>query len=108
MSRLRKPLLWVGLGLLLIFGALLGYASYREEELRNQVKVPVALDYGFIPLDLLQGRTHFEGRGKNNLRVKVDIGSHPEYRIAMARVACGVGTLGVILLLVRAFTKEKR
>ena len=78
----------------------------REEELRKQVKVGAAVDFGFIPLDLLQGRTHFEGRDEQDRLVKVDIGLQEEHRVAMARVACGAGALAAVVLLFRAFVKE--
>ena len=107
MSRFRKPLLLAGCTLLLAFGALLGYASYGEEQLRKQVKTPAELDYGFIPLDLLQGRTEYRSLDKSKGLLKVTAGPQVGGRIAMARVACGVGAVGIFLLLIRAFVKEK-
>jgi hypothetical protein len=108
MSRYRKPLLLAGCALLLAFGAMLGYASYREQDLRKQFNAPVEMDYGFIPLDLIQGRTDFEGRDKKKTLHRLRSGRDGEERVMMARVACGVGALGVGLLLARAFMTDKR
>ena len=107
MSRLRKPLLLAGCALLLAFGALLGYASYGEEQLRKQFNAPVAMDYGFIPRDLVRGRTEYRSLHTSKGLLKVTAGPQVEGRIAMARVACGVGAVGIVLLLIRAFVKEK-
>ena len=107
MSRYRKPLLLAGCTLLLAFGAILGYACYGEEQLRKQVKTPAEMDYGFIPLDLLQGRTEYRSLDKSKGLLKVTAGPQVEGRIAMARVACGIGAVGVVLLVIRAFVKEK-
>ena len=107
MSRYRKPLLLAGCALLLAFGALLGYASYGEEQWRKQVKTPAELDYGFIPLDLLRGRTEYRSLDESKGLFKVTAGPQVGGRIAMARVACGIGAVGVVLLAIRAFVKEK-
>jgi hypothetical protein len=107
MSRYRKPLLWAGCALLLAFGGLMGYASFAEEQIRNQYKAPVEMDYGFIPVDLLEGRTEYKSLDQRKSVLKLTAGPQVEGRILMARVACGLGALGLVLLAVRAFVKEK-
>jgi len=108
MSRLRKPLLVAGLALLLVCGAMLAYATHGEEERRNQAKASASMDYGFIPVDLLEGRTRFEGRDTKNGLAIVNTGPEGEGRVLMARVALGVGAFGLILLAFRAFLTDKR
>jgi hypothetical protein len=106
-SRLRKLFLVAGCALILAFGALLGYACYREEELRKQFNAPVEMNYGFIPLDLLQGRTEFEGRDQKQNLHRLRSGRAGEERVLMARVACGVGALGLILLVFRRYAMKE-
>jgi hypothetical protein len=107
MSRFRKPLLWAGCALLLAFGGLLGYASHGEEQIRNQFKAPVEMDYGFIPVDLLEGRTEYKSLDQRKGILRLTAGPEVGGRIIMARVACGVGALGVLLLVVRAFVRQQ-
>jgi hypothetical protein len=107
MSRFRKPLLWVGCALLLAFGGLMGYASFAEEQVRNQYKAPVEMDYGFIPVDLLEGRTEYRSLDQRKMVFRLTAGPEVGGRILMARAACGLGALGLVLLALRAFVKEK-
>ena len=85
-----------------------GQCAAAEESARSASAIATAsLDYGSIPVDLLQGRTHFEGRGKNGVLFAVNTGADGEGRVLMARIAVGVGAFGLILLAFRAFLKDK-
>jgi hypothetical protein len=84
--------------LLLISTALFGYASYSENEVRSKARVPYGIDYGFIPFDLLRGRTHFEKRENGRVVFSLDFDPLAEGRIAIARAAFGIGVVGASLL----------
>jgi hypothetical protein len=107
MERAHKKLLIAGTILLLIFLVMLGYACYGEGEMRTRVNAPAGTDYGPIPIDLLRGRTHFERKDGNAIH-SVNSGPQAEGRIAIARAAFGVGLVGIVLLVVRAFLKKKQ
>ena len=106
MSRLRKQLLVAGIVLLLVFGALLGYASYEESTVRNRPNATSEMDYGVIPFDLLQGRTRYTSVEGGTVR-SLDTGPMGETRVTIARTAFGVGALAAMLLIARVFVKDK-
>ena len=108
MARLRKQLLVAGIGLLVVFGAALGYASYEESNVRNRPNAPSEMDYGVIPFDLLLGRTRYTSVENAKIRATVTYGHPAETRIMLARVAFGVGALALILLIARVVVKDKK
>ncbi len=107
MKRSRKQLLVAGIVLLFAGAALFGYVYYGEYETRSSVRAPSGTGYGFIPLDLLQGRTRFEKRVDDQIVFSLDTGPRGESRIALARAAFGVGALGAALLVFGALTKAQ-
>jgi hypothetical protein len=108
MARQCKQLLIAGTVILLIAGVLFGYACHEEAEVRSVVRRPEGVNFGFIPFDLLQGRTHFEQREGSRVVFSMNTGPLAEGRIAIARAVFGLGFLGVGLLILRAFIKESR
>lgn len=107
MSRLRKQLLVAGIGLLVVFGAALGYASYEESNVRNRPNAPSEMDYGVIPFDLLLGRTRYTSVENAKIRSTVTYGQSAETRVTIARAAFAVGALAMMLLVARLFIKAK-
>ena len=105
MTRLRKQLLVAGAILLLSFAAVAGYACSDEYSARERVKAPEGTDYGFIPLDLLAGRTKYEKRDGGRVVFSLEMGPLVEGRIALARAGFGVGVLAAILLGAGLLTK---
>ena len=100
MSRLRKLLLVAGTIFLLIFTAAFGYACYDEYSAREKENAPQGTDYGFIPTDLLEGRTKYEKRVGDRVLFSIQWGPAGEVRVAIARAGCGIGVLGAIVLAV--------
>lgn len=107
MARLRKQLLVAGIGLLVVFGAALGYASYEESNVRNRPNAPSEMDYGVIPFDLLLGRTRYTSVENAKTRSVITYGPPAETRFTIARAAFGVGALAMMLLVARLFVKDK-
>jgi hypothetical protein len=107
MARLRKQLLVAGSILLLLFTAAFGYACYDEYSARERVKAPKGIDYGLIPLDLLEGRTKYEMRDGDRIVFSLEMGPLAEGCIAIARAGFGVGVLAGIVLAARLLAKPK-
>lgn len=95
----RTRLRLIGIGLLLLFAGLFGYACFSESQFRSRADAPEGTNFGFLPVDLLGGRTKYELRDGGEVVYSIDAGDSATGRIAMARAACGIGVLGAALLL---------
>lgn len=108
MQRVHVPLLIAGIVVLVIFAALFGYVWRGESQMRARAGAPADADFGFVPIDLLRGRTHFEKRQNGNVVFSLDSGPMGQSRVAIARAACGLGLLGAALLSLGLFMKGSR
>jgi hypothetical protein len=95
----RSRLRLIGIGLLLLFIGLFGYACFSEAQFRERADAPEGTNFGFLPIDLLAGRSKYELRDGGDVVYSIDAGDSATGRIAMARAACGIGVLGAALLL---------
>lgn len=94
---MKRPSLIVLLGFLLIAtsAVVFGYAYYEELASRRRVNAPKGTNYGFIATDLLFGRTRFEKVSGSKTVFSLDSGPRGESRVITARVAAGIGLVGI-------------
>ncbi len=107
MDGLRKQLPIVGSVVLIVSTAVFGYACYGESKIRPWFNEFGGADFGFLPFDLLQGRTHFERRSSGEVVASLYTGPLAEGRIAVARATFGAGLFGAVLILFSLFAKRK-